>query len=37
MTKRLRLLITGLVGAAATAAVAATPAIYAGLTFNFLD
>jgi hypothetical protein len=37
MTKRLRLLISGLVGAAATVAVAVTPAVYAGITFNFVD
>ena len=37
MTKRIRLLWVGVVAAAATAAVVTTPAIVAGLTFNFLD
>jgi hypothetical protein len=37
MTRRLRLMIAGLVATAATAAVLTTPAIYAGITFNFID
>ena len=37
MTKRLRPLWVALVAAAATAAVATSPAILAGITFNFLD
>jgi hypothetical protein len=37
MTKRLRLLIAGLVATTATGAVFATPAIYAGISFNLLD
>jgi len=37
MTKRLRLVWVALVAAIATAAVATSPAILAGLTFNALD
>lgn len=37
MTRRVRLLIAGLVATATTAAVFATPVIYAGITYNFLD
>jgi hypothetical protein len=37
MTTRIRLLIVGLVATATTAAVLGTPAVYAGITYNFLD
>ena len=37
MTKRIRLLWVGVVATAATAAVVTTPAIVAGITYNFLD
>lgn len=37
MTKRIRLLIVGLVAATTTAAVFGTPAIVAGITLNFID
>lgn len=37
MTRRLRLLIAGLVATATTAAVFGTPVVYAGITFNALD
>jgi hypothetical protein len=37
MTKRLRVLWVGLVAATAAAAVLTTPAIIAGITYNFLD
>jgi hypothetical protein len=37
MTKRLRVLWVGLLAVTATAAVLTTPAIIAGITFNFVD
>jgi hypothetical protein len=37
MTRQARLLVLGLLAAASTAAVFATPAIVAGLSFNGLD
>jgi hypothetical protein len=37
MPKRARLMWAALAAAAMTAAVTATPAIVAGITFNFLD
>jgi hypothetical protein len=37
MTRRVRLLIAGLVATAAAAAVLTTPAIYAGIALNGID
>jgi hypothetical protein len=37
MTRRIGLLIAGLLAAVATAALFATPMIYAGIVFNALD
>jgi hypothetical protein len=37
MTRRIGLLIAGLMAIAATAALFATPVIYAGIAFNALD
>jgi hypothetical protein len=37
MSRRVSLIVAGIVTAATTAAVFATPAVYAGITFNALD
>ena len=37
MTRRIRLLVAGLLAAGTTAAVFATPVVYAGIIFNSID